>query len=87
MDLEELLTPEGVTAHLKVTSKKQALQELSAKAAAVCGLPERAIFETLLERERLGSRSEERRVGKSVDGGGRRTIRKKTTTEQCAQQH
>ncbi len=55
MDLEDLLTPEGVTAHLKVTSKKQALQELSAKAAAVTGLSERAIFETLLERERLGS--------------------------------
>lgn len=55
MDLEDLLTPEGVTAHLKVTSKKQALQELSVKAAGVTGLPERAIFETLLERERLGS--------------------------------
>ena len=55
MDLADLLTPEGVTAHLKVTSKKQALQELSVKAALVSGLPERAIFETLLERERLGS--------------------------------
>lgn len=55
MDLADLLTPEGVTAHLKVTSKKQALQELSVKAAKVSGLPERAIFETLLERERLGS--------------------------------
>ncbi len=55
MDLADLLTPEGVTAHLKVTSKKQALQELSVKAAAVSGLSERAIFETLLERERLGS--------------------------------
>ncbi|PCJ70474.1 MAG: PTS IIA-like nitrogen-regulatory protein PtsN [Rhodobiaceae bacterium] len=55
MDLADLLTPEGVTAHLKVTSKKQALQELSVKAALVSGLPERVIFETLLERERLGS--------------------------------
>ncbi|MEQ9520350.1 MAG: PTS IIA-like nitrogen regulatory protein PtsN [Parvibaculum sp.] len=55
MDLEDLLSPAGVTARLKVTSKKQILQELSAKAAVVTGLSERAIFETLLERERLGS--------------------------------
>jgi PTS system nitrogen regulatory IIA component len=55
MELEDLVSPEGVIAHLKVTSKKQALQELSARAAALTGLSERAIFETLLERERLGS--------------------------------
>ena len=55
MDLEDLLSPAGVTARLKVTSKKQILQELSAKAAVITGLSERAIFETLLERERLGS--------------------------------
>lgn len=55
MDLEDLLSPAGITAKLKVTSKKQILQELSAKAASVTGLSERAIFETLLERERLGS--------------------------------
>lgn len=55
MDLEDLLAPEGVIAQLKVTSKKQALHELAAKAAVVSGQSERAIFETLLERERLGS--------------------------------
>ncbi|MBO6544241.1 MAG: PTS IIA-like nitrogen regulatory protein PtsN [Alphaproteobacteria bacterium] len=55
MDLEDLLSPAGVTARLKVTCKKQVLQELSAKAAEITGLSERAIFETLLERERLGS--------------------------------
>lgn len=55
MELEELISPEGVIANLKVSSKKQALQELSARAAGVTGLSERAIFETLLERERLGS--------------------------------
>jgi len=55
MELEDLVQPEGVVAHLKVTSKKQALQELSERAAKVTGLSERAIFETLLERERLGS--------------------------------
>ena len=55
MELEDLVSPEGVIAHLKVTSKKQALQELSARAAALTGVSERAVFETLLERERLGS--------------------------------
>lgn len=55
MDLHDLVAPEGVIAHLKATSKKQALQELAAKAAKVTGLDERKIFETLLERERLGS--------------------------------
>ncbi|MGB5093216.1 MAG: PTS IIA-like nitrogen regulatory protein PtsN [Parvibaculum sp.] len=55
MELEDLVSPEGVIAHLKVTSKKQALQELSGRAAEITGLSERAIFETLLERERLGS--------------------------------
>ncbi len=55
MELEDPVRPEGVIAHLKVTSKKQALQELSERAAKLTGLSERAIFETLLERERLGS--------------------------------
>lgn len=55
MELEDLVSPEGVVAHLKVTSKKQALQELSARAAELTGISERTIFETLLERERLGS--------------------------------
>lgn len=55
MELEDLVRPEGVLAHLKVTSKKQALQELAARAAALTGVSERSIFETLLERERLGS--------------------------------
>lgn len=55
MDLHELVTPKGVFAHMKVTSKKQALQTLAARAAEISGLPERDIFETLLERERLGS--------------------------------
>ncbi|HEY4344283.1 MAG TPA: PTS IIA-like nitrogen regulatory protein PtsN [Parvibaculum sp.] len=55
MELEDLVSPEGVVAHLKVTSKKQTLQELSARAAELTGLSERTIYETLLERERLGS--------------------------------
>jgi PTS system nitrogen regulatory IIA component len=44
-----------VVASLKATSKKQALQELAKTAAAITGMPERAIFDVLLERERLGT--------------------------------
>jgi PTS system nitrogen regulatory IIA component len=44
-----------VVAALKATSKKQALQELAKHAAAVTGVSEKRIFETLLERERLGT--------------------------------
>jgi PTS system nitrogen regulatory IIA component len=55
MELEDLVSPEGVIAHLKVTSKKQALQDLSTLAAELTGLTDRTVFETLLERERLGS--------------------------------
>ena len=55
MEIRDLLTPEAVIAGLKVTSKKQALQELARHAATVTGVNERRIFETLLERERLGT--------------------------------
>lgn len=55
MDLSDLLTPQGVIAHVKVSGKKQLLQDLSARASAICGVPERTIFDTLLERERLGT--------------------------------
>jgi PTS system nitrogen regulatory IIA component len=55
MDLSDLLSVEGVVPVLKVASKKQAIQELSERAAALTGLPEREIFDTLLQRERLGS--------------------------------
>lgn len=51
----EILTPEAIVPSLRVTSKKQALQELAKKAAHLTGQHERAIFETLLERERLGT--------------------------------
>jgi PTS system nitrogen regulatory IIA component len=55
MDLSDLIQPNSVVASLKATSKKQAIQELSEKAAEITGLDERTIFETLLQRERLGS--------------------------------
>jgi len=55
MEIFDLLTPEGVISNLRVTGKKQALQELARRAAQLTSLPERRIFDVLLERERLGS--------------------------------
>ena len=55
MEITELIGPGGVVPNLRVTSKKQALQELAKRAAGLTGQPERAIFEVLIERERLGT--------------------------------
>jgi PTS system nitrogen regulatory IIA component len=55
MEISDLLIPKGVIANLKVTSKKQVLQELAKRAADLTGLHERSIFDVLLERERLGT--------------------------------
>jgi PTS system nitrogen regulatory IIA component len=55
MELGDLIAPEAVFPALKAKSKKQALQELAEKAAGRTGLDARDIFETMLQRERLGS--------------------------------
>ena len=55
MDIIDLLTPEGVIPRLEATSKRHTLQHLAARAAAMCGIDDRAVFDVLLERERLGS--------------------------------
>ncbi len=55
MEIIDLLTPEAVLPALKAQGKKQLIQELAERAALLTGLPERRIFETLIERERLGS--------------------------------
>lgn len=55
MELTELLSLDSVIANLKATSKKQALQELAKRSAAVTDLEEREIFNVLLEREKLGT--------------------------------
>jgi nitrogen PTS system EIIA component len=55
MPLNDLVAPDAVLPALKVNSKKQALQELAAKAAELTGQSERGIFEILLQREKLGS--------------------------------
>ena len=54
MSLTDLLTPDAVIASLRVNGKKQALQELSDRAAVVSALPAREIFDSILQRERLG---------------------------------
>lgn len=55
MDISDLITPSTIVPSLKVTSKKQTLQELARHGAEATGLDEREIFEVLLERERLGT--------------------------------
>lgn len=55
MEIADLITPLSVVAQLRVANKKSALQELAKRAAAMTGLPERTIYDVLLERERLGS--------------------------------
>ena len=55
MDLSDLLVIDAILPRLKTANKKQALQEMAAKAAALTGRDERDIFETLMQREKLGS--------------------------------
>lgn len=55
MDLSDLLPVEAVLSNLKASSKKQALQEMAAKAAVITARTDREIFDTLLQREKLGS--------------------------------
>lgn len=55
MDLSDLVDVPAIMPALKANSKKQLLQLLAEKAAAQTGLPERLIFDTILQRERLGS--------------------------------
>lgn len=55
MDLSDLLVIDAILPRLKSANKKQALQEMAAKAAALTGRDERDIFETLMQREKLGS--------------------------------
>jgi nitrogen PTS system EIIA component len=55
MDLADLIAPEAVYPSLKAKTKKQVLQELAQKAAALTRIDAREIFDTLLQREHLGS--------------------------------
>jgi|SRR5581483_11083844 len=55
MPLTDIISPDAVIPALKVSNKKQAIQELAAKAAALTGQSEQAIAEILFQREKLGS--------------------------------
>jgi nitrogen PTS system EIIA component len=55
MLLSDILAPEAVVSGLKVQSKKQLLQDLAHGLAVQTAVDARIIFETLLQREKLGS--------------------------------
>ena len=55
MNIADLLAPDAVIPALKAQNKKQLLQELSVRAHGLTRISERRIFETLVERERLGT--------------------------------
>jgi PTS system nitrogen regulatory IIA component len=55
MDFHDFLSPAAVVADLRASSKKALLQQLAHRAAALTGLDERRVLETLGDRERLGS--------------------------------
>lgn len=53
MQLSDILTSKSILPALKVSNKRQLLQELAHHAAKLTKLDARRIFETLLQRERL----------------------------------
>ena len=55
MPLIDIVTQNAVVPALKVNGKKQAIQELAARAAELTGQNEKTILEILLQREKLGS--------------------------------
>ena len=55
MKLSEIMSEKSICMGLKSNSKRQLLQDLSSKAAEITGLNERTIFDTIMERENLGS--------------------------------
>ncbi len=55
MELSDLITLDSIICPLRANSKKQVLMELAQKAGDLCGLNARDVFDTILQRERLGS--------------------------------
>jgi nitrogen PTS system EIIA component len=55
MSLNDLVASNAIIPALKVNSKKQVLQEFAARAPVLSGQNERAIFDILMQREKLGS--------------------------------
>ena len=82
MEITELLTHKSVLPNLKVTSKKQALQELSKRVAKDYNLADREVFQVLLEREKLGSTG----IGNGIAiGGVERGISRIIANQGCGQ--
>ncbi len=55
MSLLELIPDDGIVLELTATSKKHLFQELSSRAGEIFKIDARAIFDAVVERERLGS--------------------------------
>lgn len=55
MDLGDILTDDAVIGDLRASSKKQMLQAIAEHAAELTGLSAREVFDTVLQREKLGS--------------------------------
>jgi nitrogen PTS system EIIA component len=55
MNLGDLIEPNSIFECGAVTSKKQVLEDLAARAAPLAGVDARDLFTSLLQRERLGS--------------------------------
>lgn len=55
MRLSEIMSANSVVLSLKANNKRQLLQALAQKASELTGINDRTIFDTILERENLGS--------------------------------
>jgi PTS system nitrogen regulatory IIA component len=55
MDIQEILSPQAVFGGVQAANKKKLIGELATLAADVSGLDAATLFETLWEREKLGS--------------------------------
>jgi nitrogen PTS system EIIA component len=55
MQIADLLVPESVYPALKAHDKKQLFQELSVRAGTLVRLPNKRVYETVNEREQLGT--------------------------------
>jgi nitrogen PTS system EIIA component len=55
MKISDIIDARAVLPHLKSTTKKQALQDISQHLASLVAIDQRIVFETLLTREKLGS--------------------------------
>lgn len=55
MKISEIMTVDSVVSGLKAGSKRQLLQEIAKRASEVTKISERDIFDSLLERENLGT--------------------------------